>query len=212
MYDCCKSTGMVGSDRDEGSGSCCSMDGWSIRRNVYCRQIDGDAMMSAEENHDEAAEEIVPVQEAIRAMDQPHQTTVRPTRDAPVTEEQVQDLMLQLNKPWGSAETAAMAIATILGRVMEDALGQYVRVRLRSRDRPGAESYWNVFHEIVDAGLKIVTALRTAYNWDVLSKQMNTAIAEMEQMKKKGMISEDSYKNIMKAKKKLDEAVTAHAT
>ena len=121
--------------------------------------------------------------------------------------EEVIELRERFRKPFDSPEEASMAVSQVLARVLEHAVDRFTRIAARSNTKPQDENYWLSFHELVDAGLKIVNMLKVAYSWDDLSKKYKKAIEDMEQLKTRGLITGDQFTELKNEADKIDEAI-----
>jgi hypothetical protein len=137
--------------------------------------------MSGEDGSSEDAEEEAPVET-------PQETSAY---DAEMVR-----LQKELKEPFKSPEEAGMRIATILARIFEQAVGRHERIYLSNAKRPNAKIYWSSFFSIMDSGVKVIGALRTAYEWDETIKKLKMALEQIKKMRDKGLISEKEYQEV----------------
>jgi hypothetical protein len=115
-------------------------------------------------------------------------------------------LQEQVKEPFRSPEEAGMRMATVLARMFEMAATRFLRVHLTHADNPGAKQYWQTYGTIVDSGLKIITALQTAYKWDETIKRLRLALEEIRRLKEAGFISEEQYQEALAKSQEMEEA------
>lgn len=74
-------------------------------------------------------------------------------------------LVKKLNTPFDKPEAAAMFIANLSARILENAVERWARVATHSNKRPSDPKYWEQFKMLIDACFKCVSEFSTASSY-----------------------------------------------